>query len=56
MYIINQILLPYVLSNKLYFIVYTILSFIVYSIGSIVIPRTITEFINGNSKESTGFI
>lgn len=56
MYIVENILLPYLLSNKLYFIVYTILSFIVYSIGSIVIPRTITEFINGNTKESTGFM
>jgi ABC-type multidrug transport system fused ATPase/permease subunit len=56
MYIIDRILWPYVLSNKFYFIIYTILSFIVYSIGSIFIPRTITEFINANQKESTGFI
>lgn len=56
MYIVDHILLPYVLSNKFYFIIYTIISFIVYSIGSILIPRTIIEFMSATTKESTGFI
>ena len=56
MYIVDHILLPYVFRNKLLFLLYTLLSFIVYSIGSIFIPRTITEFISATPKETTGFI
>lgn len=56
MYIVDHILVPYVFRNKLLFVLYTLLSFIVYSIGSIIIPRTITEFISSTPKETTGFI
>ena len=43
------------MSHKFYFLMYTLLSFIVYSIGSILIPRSITEFINStNQKETFG--
>jgi len=56
MYIVDHILVPYLLDHKFYFIIYTILSFIVYSIGSIFIPRTISEFISATPKETTGFI
>ena len=53
MYIINSIIVPYILSHKFYFIMYTLLSFIVYSIGSILIPRSITEFINSKTNNET---
>ena len=56
MYIVDHILVPYLLDQKFYFILYTLLSFVVYSIGSIFIPRTISEFINATPKETTGFI
>ena len=50
MYLIKNILFPYITQHKIYFIMYTLLSFIVYSIGSIVIPRIITDFINAEHK------
>jgi len=50
MYLVQHILLPYIEQHKTYFIIYTLLSFMVYSIGSIVIPRIITEFINAGHK------
>ena len=51
MYIIDNIIVPYILSNKTYLLLYIILSFMVYTIGSLLIPRTITEFINATNKK-----
>jgi len=51
MYIIDNIIVPYILSNKTYLLLYLILSFMVYTIGSLLIPRTITEFINATNKK-----
>ena len=51
MYIIDNIIVPYILSKKTYFLLYIILSFMVYTIGSLLIPRTITEFINATNKK-----
>ena len=51
MYIIDNIIVPYILSNKMGFLLYIILSFMVYTIGSLLIPRTITEFINATNKK-----
>jgi len=51
MHIINNIIIPYILSRKIYFLMYTLLSFFVYSIGSILIPRSITEYINSTNKK-----
>ncbi|ADX06270.1 hypothetical protein 162300186 [Organic Lake phycodnavirus 2] len=50
MYLVQHILLPYIGQQKIYFMIYTLLSFMVYTIGSIVIPRIITEFINAGHK------
>ena len=46
MYIIGDVIIPYILQNKIVLTIYTILTIIVYIVSSIIIPRGISEFLN----------
>ena len=53
--IINEIIVPYIRNNIKTFILYIFLVILSYSIGSLAIPRTISNFINSNMKFNNSF-
>ena len=53
--IINEIILPYIKNNIKIFLLYIFLVIISYVIGSLIIPRTISGFINSNMKLNNNY-
>ncbi len=53
--IINEIIIPYIKNNITTFLLYIFLVILSYSIGSLAIPRIISNFINSNMKFSNSF-